>query len=708
MHHRHAHRFVLRTLYLRSSNLSNLLRWRFTYGDLVCITDETMRHEITSWRLNEPVGDSVSMPSTAIHVVLVVDQSASMSANDVPGYSTRTKAVYHAIANALLKPLLDNPSDGAWFFTVIEMQADASLVGKERMPLTQSLYHLVFQRATTRAKSRRNYLPALTLAQGVLSKDIMSRHKKIVFLSDGAPRDHISKRCLHGTYVWRNSQCTGPWTKLQTRDGSRTLFFNTITGEDTDQEPAGFDCSKRCRRQTRQSVEKECVACLQLMAKEFGQDCFSFQAIAFGNRSEPFTALRSMTRAVKHSSFAVNDLDAKQLNTTFGALKHVLTEVSSEFTSRTGTKPMRTDVIKAPAIKQRTSWDVYPLSNKYGDKLIFRFVWSQHDDKFQKLFNFPIKTVTWFPEFSFALSKHYFWEGAERLVFKFPALPLGVNTHARTGIAPTMLVAKQSKQELPVTLEFHEPFCRTQIDAAVWADKFNAEISKLLDHLPALRSASRICYLDPEVYLLFDPDLTSATFVLVEEFLTGKYTKWNDNAGMVKRRLSEPASSAASSPLDTYTEESEEDPPSYDSDDLAISLCLPCGDSDPPTGSTPASPALPPRASSSKHGALQGLTVEDIEFMVPQCFSHFTYERSDCTELVCDIQGTWNRVDGFMLTDPSIHHRHRGLPQHLVDEKRAQKRYGDTDKGKGGIHKFMETHQCNALCRALSLPNCKC
>jgi hypothetical protein len=36
----------------------------------------------------------------------------------------------------------------------------------------------------------------------------------------------------------------------------------------------------------------------------------------------------------------------------------------------------------------------------------------------------------------------------------------------------------------------------------------------------------------------------------------------------------------------------------------------------------------------------------------PQAFSHFTYVNSEKRKLVCDLQGVWNEVDGYVLTDP--------------------------------------------------------
>ena len=66
---------------------------------IVYITDETSRHEVTSWRLDQagegsgpPVFDG-GLGGTTTHVVVVVDSSGSMRKEDVPGYNSRTAAV---------------------------------------------------------------------------------------------------------------------------------------------------------------------------------------------------------------------------------------------------------------------------------------------------------------------------------------------------------------------------------------------------------------------------------------------------------------------------------------------------------------------------------------------------------------------------------------------------------------------------------------
>lgn len=71
----------------------------------------------------------------------------------------------------------------------------------------------------------------------------------------------------------------------------------------------------------------------------------------------------------------------------------------------------------------------------------------------------------------------------------------------------------------------------------------------------------------------------------------------------------------------------------------------------------------------------------------PQAFSHFTYERSNHQLLIIDIQGC-----GDLYTDPQIHSVNR------TD-------FGVGNLGDRGMKQFLETHQCNAICRMFGLPH---
>ena len=673
------------------------------YKGFVYITDETMRHEITSWRLNNDVhhlDDSRPRHGSAdIHVVLVVDQSGSMNKDDVPGFQTRTAAVYHTLAHAVLRPLLKNTGGSKWFFTLITMKDSAEILGTERMPLDESLCRFVLDRKGARARSHGNYLPALKLANQVLSRDRPSE-KVVVFLSDGAPSDHTWQQCSHGTAVWQCDHvsrrgkaifktCTGPWEVISDSDYVDGMFYvNNITGEIRNGRPGVFDCSRQCRREVKERMERECAQQLMLMQEEFGRNHLHVQTIGFGNPNETFTVLKNMAQAIKHGTFTKNGLNAKKLLDTFNTLTSSLTELSTTLSSAGQTKTLRTDVQKGsdPNVHvHQIVLDIYP-NIKSSRRRCLRDIlrWSRSRGGFKALRS---SHERWDVD-GVVHSKKYFWDGAERLVFKFREYTTTDDGFGMR-LRKMKMVAKQTKEECDemFSLDFHAPFCRAQSDASEWAKEFNSEISKILSHSDSLRRASQVRYLKPLVYKLRDPDYGGYVHVLVEELLAGKYSKWNNNAGQVKLQANHHQS--VSAPLGAFNEESEED---YDSRSDFDDIFFDSDDDDDDDNDDGC-------AVMYHTCALRTLTVEQLEFAVPQCFSHFTYERSKHQELVCDIQGVWNRIDGFTLTDPVIHHR--------KCNKKTKKLYGCTDKGIKGMHKFMETHQCNVLCQTLGLPRCK-
>jgi len=79
----------------------------------------------------------------------------------------------------------------------------------------------------------------------------------------------------------------------------------------------------------------------------------------------------------------------------------------------------------------------------------------------------------------------------------------------------------------------------------------------------------------------------------------------------------------------------------------------------------------------------------ESELLLPQAFSHYTYERSNNLLVVVDIQGV-----GSFYTDPQIH---------TFDGHG----FGLGNLGHDGLTKFLITHECNDLCRLLDLPAVK-
>ena len=89
-----------------------------------------------------------------------------------------------------------------------------------------------------------------------------------------------------------------------------------------------------------------------------------------------------------------------------------------------------------------------------------------------------------------------------------------------------------------------------------------------------------------------------------------------------------------------------------------------------------------------------------------QAFSHFSYWNSGRKMLVCDLQGIMSDsppedescAGVFELTDPVVHYKSQSGRKQV---------YGRTDLGKKGMHRFFQTHDCNAVCRLLGLPVCR-
>lgn len=85
------------------------LRWKYTFAEVVYITDATSTNEITSWTFPLPLQKApldsktkrqiceqkIRLAKTPItsHTILVVDQSASMNNSDVPGHRSRSRGV---------------------------------------------------------------------------------------------------------------------------------------------------------------------------------------------------------------------------------------------------------------------------------------------------------------------------------------------------------------------------------------------------------------------------------------------------------------------------------------------------------------------------------------------------------------------------------------------------------------------------------------
>eukprot|EP01049_Picozoa_sp_SAG25_P011882 SAG25_NODE_1513_length_2865_cov_3.743312_1_plen_338_part_00 len=296
-----------------------------------------------------------------------------------------------------------------------------------------------------------------------------------------------------------------------------------------------------------------------------------------------------------------------------------------------------------------------------------------------------------------ALKEKFFGEGAERLVQKFCTVGPGGKF-----IGPAM-VAKSSRflEVDAAQIDYHREFCRTQALASKFGKLFNARldaVSATRDQIVERRSTygshfriPRVQFLECFVYVMTDVGI-GRTGLLVEKMLDPKrYRKWNGNNGYVSgqnkklaaQKLAELAeesqAKAVSFSIGDAIEEGDEEESSSDEEDTARRALQ----------------AL--QALQEQSRAEPTIKLDDI----PQAFSHFTYFASKRKFMVCDLQGVLDESQNpplFELTDPVIHYKSNHGRKNV---------FGRTDHGQKGMDKFFCTHECNALCRLLHLPDSK-
>jgi len=195
-----------------------------------------------------------------------------------------------------------------------------------------------------------------------------------------------------------------------------------------------------------------------------------------------------------------------------------------------------------------------------------------------------------------------FGEGAERLAYIF----YETDKHGKR--VGKQMVAKESNRidSEERKIKFHEDFCRVQRKARELAQLYNKAIEKAqkLKPVESLTKVPEIFFLNCTVYQFEASDGTICG-LLVEQYLKGRFTKYNGNNGFVFKGKS------------------------------GSTIDLEIG------------------------------TVHLTDFL--QAFSHWVYCESDQSLLICDLQGVLNeegRHPRFELTDPCICSRKQGKGTH--------------------------------------------
>ncbi|GIL85914.1 hypothetical protein Vretimale_8980 [Volvox reticuliferus] len=581
-------------------------RWRYTHKGIVYITDETSRHEITSWKIADAQDVAPSQGVLGArwgggtsHVLLIVDHSGSMRKNDVPGYNNRIAAVYDCLARDLVKPQLRaGVGMGKLQVSLIEMSDDAQVVF-ERAALSSSLLSFLKGRMNARARSHGNYLLALDAARNILLDDVARRNQVfIIMLSDGAPSDHnaysISYQEDDDEFYYSLRQPTA-FARLH---GSRVLTnqkWSTVS----------------------QLVQLECVEWVKRVGDLLGRDRVFMGTVAFGPPSENYVVLEKMAAALPRSSFQKLGLSAACLRTALSSLTDSITtlrtEVTPAYTGGGRQLTLRPDILlkgerqsygECDRIHDGLSWELY-----IGSKFVHK---RRYDPATKRMVDAPFTTSepvpSWgcaYPEMKkgVAHAMHKFGEGAERVVYQCTEVVSFDGGKTGYCVGPRLVAKSTRFNEYLQTEEFHRDFCRTQGEAEELAQLFNRRLRGgpewQLHFLP--------CF----VYTIKDGGRYSGRRgvleILVEEELEGKFTKWNNNTGGVARGSlcdTNRSNGINKTTLGAIEEDDEDYDSDYDSDDY------------------------------DNYGSASSASADDV----PQCFSHFTHYVTAGLKLVCDLQ----------------------------------------------------------------------
>jgi hypothetical protein len=741
-------------------------RWRYTYKGVVYVTDSTSKHEITSWRLN----DSLPAPGAAdplrvagpytCHTVFVVDCSASMRKADVPGFATRTAAVYECLSRQFVEPqlALSAIDRQASVVSLIEMSNEATVVLRWE-PIDDGLLAFLQKKKNSYAKNHGNYLPALEELQQLMIEDaVRDVQLMVVFLSDGSPSDHSHMACKHGVNVWQE-------------DGSRPApgVGTGGTGGRSGRK-AFYECSQAvaCRRAVCESVHLKCVQAVQEMGDWFGRDRLRLFTVAFGAPSEDYRVLEAMAKVLPRSSF-------QKLGLTEASLQSAMTTLSSTLTSlRTETNPGGRSRARTLCCQEKADLDhlspddLYPLSYDIIAKWEFD---TSLSNWVQVQSILPPHT-----RHGIAVVKQYFSKGAERAAFVATEVFLGgqgtVGTMGSQGgsgaltpqgplgqkgpmgqkgpqgtpgmqglmggsvcqrIGPR-LVAKESlyEDQHQRSLTTYSAAAIVQADASTYAKHFNEAARRHPRYCPSWA----IRFVKCALYEVFDQGTPAKG-----GGQTGRGAAGAGRAvgGDARTRTGAEAAVGGAAGAGVATGAGERPRKWILSEPELEGTYMKWNNNGGKINTTTATTTDLSRSALSARplGAIYEEDEEEEEKDEPdvtendviQAFSHFTLRLTRGQRLVVDLQGVYNPTDGFTLTDPAIHsvaetagQGEGGVQSERVQGERVQgeqgrtdgvsgergrgerergraHRNGATDRGKVGIELFLESHVCSSLCR---------
>lgn len=513
-------------------------RWRFTHNGVVYITDDSCKHEITSWRLDD---GSINLAAAdgvgGAHVVLVVDHSGSMRKPDVEHYSSRTEAVYDCLAKDFVTAQLAAGAGGAEVVVSVIQMSDGATLILNKARLHEDLAKALKARGSSYARSHGNYLPALDKALEILQEDAPNRGTlMLLFLSDGAPSDHSVRKCPHGYQVWQDLG------NGAVRSNGKKALTNCPIGH------------WQCRKSTKDAVENECVQRILQIGDVLGRDRVVVGTVAFGDPNQDYSVLKQMGEALPRGSFQKLGLHAGGLRTAFSSLSSSLTTLRTEGGSRSLTlrnRQVKKDVaieVDMGVVSNSNNWFIYN-----GERYVEKFTFGLAQRALVKL-DFPAAGMT-----GLAFVQQPFAQGVERFVYRCAEVTIPQDrmkewyddtrpdfpNQAKALRGSLRLVAKEAKHHQNLGRRFQVEMARVQAEAAEMARAFNRRIGG--------PPKMQLNFLDCHVYNLYDNTYPGKeAWVLVESELEVRKVQWRERLTLTLTAHQHPQLSPSALTLHTH------------------------------------------------------------------------------------------------------------------------------------------------------------
>lgn len=486
---------------------TNEQRWKFVYGNVVYITDDTCKKEITSYK--EPVRIQPAQITTKMeeqhwevrrilreepqlcttHSIIIIDQSGSMRTSDVNGFRNRSEAAFGTLALDYVAEQLYDRGDELFVdaVTTIEMNDDGSIFS-EREPLDWLLFNkLLARQAEARPRSHGNYRNSLSVARAIIERELFMLAEldpedlpayMLVFLSDGKPSDSTTN-------------------------------------------------DEFCR-----------LSCISSLAQRLGSK-LTLCAMGLGAVGSEFTALKLMALEARVSGaqgkFNHAGLSSAELSSVFSSISSAITSTRTELLTTQENPRQKTEKVYT----MRNS--ATPMMEWPSKRYVHGVSVHRYDNSLHKAGEYPWREIPFKTNESIGFERETcpFGKGAERLAFRFYEIKRDNSLDGFQKVGK-MMVAKESKfveDDEERNEKFHTHFCRVQDKARDLSKEFNRAVKKSPLLMPTEEEGCRppaIHFLKTQVYEYYN-DRNECCGILVEKFLKGKFTKYTGNNGYVKK-----------------------------------------------------------------------------------------------------------------------------------------------------------------------------